>query len=81
VSQKAIKLTSSPYKSSLEEARKKRESSTRLGNLKRKQQKRPEGPSTASDETRFCEMCEEISEENMIRACLARSGFMNTVPG
>jgi hypothetical protein len=25
-------------------------------------------------------MCEEISEENVICACLARSGFNNTVP-
>jgi hypothetical protein len=79
VSQKEIDLNSSPYKFALEEARKK-QSSTRTANLKQKQQKRPKGPSIFSDESGFGETCEEISEENMFRVYLVRSGFVNVLP-
>jgi hypothetical protein len=40
---------------------------------------RPKELSIVSDESWFCEMCEEISDENIIRAYLVRSGFINIV--
>jgi hypothetical protein len=81
ISQKATELTSTPCKSAFEKVRKKHEALSRPENLKNKQQKRPKGPSTVSEETPFCEMCEEISEENTTRPCLVRNGLMNILPG
>jgi hypothetical protein len=54
VSQKAIELTAFLYKLHLKRLGKKREFSTRPGNLK--QRKRRKGPSNVSDESRFCEI-------------------------
>jgi hypothetical protein len=68
VSQKATELTSSPYKSALEETRNKRESSTSSGNLEQKQQKMTERSIKCFVRMQvLCEMSEEISEESVIR--------------
>jgi hypothetical protein len=66
VSQKATELTSSPYNLTLEEAGKKPGSKTRSGSSNHKQQKRLKAASIIPHESWFCEMCEEVSEENMI---------------
>jgi hypothetical protein len=66
VSQKATELTSSPYKLTFKEAGKKRGSISRPGSSNHKQQKRLKAASSIPQESWFCEMCEEVSEENMI---------------
>jgi hypothetical protein len=56
----------------LKRLKKKRGSKTRPGSSNHEQQKRLKAASNIPHESWFCEMCEEVSEENMIQCVSCR---------